>query len=210
MELFGNESEARAMELLCSAYNESDINKVCSAAFFVVVPFFEIPYCDVFAFKNSDIMFACKGTIGRNGVSRSRREGDGTTPAGIFTFGSCFGLKQAPKGMMLPYKLIDENDYWNSDFETEPFNKMVNSEAMPVGWDSSGSEHLCEYKGVYNYCASINYNTDPGIKGLGSAIFFHCVNETFTGTAGCVAIPENYMIRALQLMERDSRIIIDG
>jgi len=44
---------------------------------------------------------------------------------------------------------------------------------------------------LYQYGIVIEYNTDPIIKGYGSAIFFHVWAGTKSTTAGCVAVSEN-------------------
>lgn len=204
-----NESEAAAAAL---SYAREQAISACGEApkgsVFVVVPEKEIPYCTFFAFDKGVPVFSCRGTVGRNGVARTRREGDGTTPAGVFSFGMCFGIQKAPEGMKLPYHVLEEQDYWDGDSDSPTYNQFVDGRKMPPSWNREASEHLISYRISYNYCAFIRYNTDPVRKGLGSAIFLHCVNAHFGGTAGCVGLPEPYMIRALTMLTGDSRIVI--
>jgi L,D-peptidoglycan transpeptidase YkuD (ErfK/YbiS/YcfS/YnhG family) len=47
----------------------------------------------------------------------------------------------------------------------------------------------------------IEYNTQPVVKGKGSAIFFHLADEKYTPTSGCVAIPEKNMLDYLQWLD---------
>jgi L,D-peptidoglycan transpeptidase YkuD (ErfK/YbiS/YcfS/YnhG family) len=43
----------------------------------------------------------------------------------------------------------------------------------------------------------IEYNTQPVVKGKGSAIFFHLADANYSPTAGCVAIQETDMDKIL-------------
>jgi len=192
--------------------------------FLVVAENGNIPYCHFYAFCNGKLVFDCRGTTGRNGVSADRREGDGTTPLGTFKLGKCFGLLDVPEkisidlgdgketeiAMQKPYKVLDEHDYWNGDFYTAPFNDMVDDRDMPATWDKERGEHLIDYKVSYNYCAFIAFNKDYPRNESGSCIFLHCVNTGFSGTAGCIGIPEEYMLKALFLINDETTIeIID-
>ena len=58
--------------------------------------------CRVYSFEKKDgawqQVFNTKGYVGRSGVGDpdSRVEGDGTTPAGVYSFGMLFGIKDNP------------------------------------------------------------------------------------------------------------------
>ena len=54
-------------------------------------------------------------------------------------------------------------------------------------------ENLLLKTDAYKYCMVIEYNTNPIIKGKGSAIFFHLAVSKPSFTAGCVAIDEENM-----------------
>ncbi|MFC6602214.1 hypothetical protein ACFQDF_12725 [Ectobacillus funiculus] len=69
----------------------------------------------------------------------------------------------------------------------------------------ANSEHLADYPVQYKYAVVINYNTTNPVKGAGSAFFLHVSNGR--PTAGCVAIPENYMLQTLQKLKSGAYII---
>jgi L,D-peptidoglycan transpeptidase YkuD (ErfK/YbiS/YcfS/YnhG family) len=50
---------------------------------------------------------------------------------------------------------------------------------------------------LYKYGIAIQYNTDPVLKGYGSAIFFHIWASTKSTTAGCVAVSEEDILNIL-------------
>lgn len=59
---------------------------------------------------------------------------------------------------------------------------------------------------MYNYCVNIGYNS-ANVVGKGFALFLHCSG---TGTtAGCISIPQKNMIKVLQNLASDAKIIID-
>ncbi|MBS5571689.1 MAG: L,D-transpeptidase family protein [Clostridiales bacterium] len=170
--------------------------------------------CDFYAYRRESggltLAWQTEGYVGRSGVAdpTNRRAGDGTTPAGIYSLGECFGIYPAPDNMTLPYTMVDEDDYWDGDSSSPTYNQHVKGSEMPDSWDASSSEHLIEYTISYNYCAMINFNVEPAVPGKGSCIFLHCTYPGSQSSSGCIAIPEEYMIKALQMMTDHSYIVI--
>jgi L,D-peptidoglycan transpeptidase YkuD (ErfK/YbiS/YcfS/YnhG family) len=129
--------------------------------------------------------------IGRNGMARpgAKREGDGRTPAGTFSFGFFFGVDPDP-GVRFPYRRIDESDVWDDDPSSPLYNEWVddrdaNPGTAPEPMDVS----------AYDYGAVIAYNT-ARTPGLGSAIFLHI--NIGTPTAGCVTLPVSELLEILR------------
>ena len=134
--------------------------------------------CDFYAYRRESggltLAWQTEGYVGRSGVAdpTNRRAGDGTTPAGIYSLGECFGIYPAPDNMTLPYTMVDEDDYWDGDSSSPTYNQHVKGSEMPDSWDASSSEHLIEYTISYNYCAMINFNVEPAVRGRAPAFFF--------------------------------------
>lgn len=169
--------------------------------------------CSFYAFSKINRKWTRKifttGYVGRNGIiNEGKKEGDGHTPAGIYTFGKCFGIKDDPGNVPLGYTKLTNEDYWDSNPESNTYNQWVKASDLPAGFNKSKYEHLITYKGSYEYVASINYNVNPVVKGKGSAIFLHCIRNGSTATAGCVAIPEADMLNALKMIDENTYIII--
>ena len=170
--------------------------------------------CDFYAYQKKDkklsLAWQTEGYVGRSGVTdpTNRIAGDGSSPAGVYSLGECFGIYAAPDNMSLPYTVVDNDDYWNGDSSSPTYNQHVKGSEMPDSWDPSSSEHLIEYTTSYNYCAMINFNVDPAVPGKGSCIFLHCTYPISKSSSGCIAIPEENMIKALQMMTEKSYIVI--
>lgn len=153
--------------------------------------------------------FETSGFIGKNGVNyETRRENDYTTPGGIYAMKECFGISEAPENMSLDYIKVTKAHYWDGDQNSEYYNTMVDSGKMPEGWNKGAGEHLIEYKEQYRYCINVGFNCDPAIPGVGFAIFLHCTRDGMTNTAGCIAIPEEYMVKCIEMATENTYIVI--
>ena len=149
------------------------------------------------------LRFETSGFFGRNGISGDKREGDGTTPMGVYTFGRAFGVADDP-GSTLPYTKVADNDVWVDDPASSMYNQWADANSPSRDWKSA--ERLIEYTEQYKFAVSINYNTAPVIPGLGSAIFLHC--STGRPTAGCVSVPEPAMIFFLVFIDEATKIAV--
>ena len=170
--------------------------------------------CNFYAFEKKEgewqQAFKTDGFIGLNGIQDplTRVEGDATTPAGVYSFGMLFGIKDEPDGLKKTYKKLDEDDYWDADINSETYNRYVKGSEMSADWNMAASEHLIDYKESYNYAAQIKFNENPTVKGKGSAIFMHCIRNGSTSSAGCISISEDKMFTALKMIDDASFVVI--
>jgi L,D-peptidoglycan transpeptidase YkuD (ErfK/YbiS/YcfS/YnhG family) len=135
-----------------------------------------------------------EATIGKNGFALpgEKREGDGRTPSGIFSLKRTFGYDKTVKTKM-PYRQATEEDLWVDDPNAPDYNQWVKqAETGAASYEKMKREDL-----QYKYGIVIEYNTDPVIKGHGSAIFFHVWKGKDSPTAGCVAVSEEDIIKIL-------------
>lgn len=135
-----------------------------------------------------------KASIGRNGfaLAENKIEGDGKTPTGLYDLGQLYSY-QNDVNTKLPFQQVDSLDKWIDDSNSNDYNKYVRGETTAKSF-----EYLKLKTIDYKYCMVIEYNTNPVVKGKGSAIFFHVANEKYAPTAGCVAIAENDMLQFLK------------
>jgi L,D-peptidoglycan transpeptidase YkuD (ErfK/YbiS/YcfS/YnhG family) len=141
------------------------------------------------------------GVIGYNGFAESKREGDGKSPMGIYSFGTAFGTAAKPSGMNWPYKRATKYDYWIDDPASKDYNKWITYTGNPSKrWKSY--ERMTHK--LYKYGAVINYNTNPIVKGKGSAVFLHVWRGPDSKTAGCAATDEKHVIAILKWLNPKS------
>lgn len=127
--------------------------------------------------------------IGKNGFAlpNQKIEGDGKSPTGIFRLGKLFSYEKQTK-TLLENQQTTKDDKWIDDPNSSDYNRHI------VGPTNAKSyENLLLNTDVYKYCLVIEYNTNPVVKGKGSAIFLHLSVKENSFTAGCVAIKEDYM-----------------
>lgn len=148
------------------------------------------------------------GFIGYNGFSGRKREGDGTTPTGIYGIGSVMYGNAANPGVRYSYHLLVCGDWWDENPASSGYNTFQHA---PCGQNPFGgdSEALWTETAPYPSFAVVDYNTDPVIPGAGSAIFVHA--STGGPTAGCVSVPLGDLDQLLRwLNPADSPVIVMG
>ena len=143
--------------------------------------------------------------IGKNGFAPfgEKREGDGRTPSGIFALRQTFGYNESISAKM-PYRQALDNDIWIDDANADDYNRWVKKEET----FAKSYERMKRGDDLYKYGIVIEYNTDPVIKGHGSAIFFHVWRGENITTAGCVAVSEENIIKILGWLAPEARPLI--
>ena len=140
-------------------------------------------------------------SIGRNGFALigAKVEGDGKTPTGLFALGQLFSYEPTINSKLSFIQSTIE-DKWIDDTASLEYNRYIRGNT-----DAKSFEHLLLDGIYYKYCMVIEYNTNPVVKGKGSAIFFHLADENYTPTAGCVAIAEIDMQPILHWLKPSKR-----
>ena len=135
--------------------------------------------------------------IGKNGFAAPGKkvEGDGKSPTGLFRMGHLFTYEKEVDTRM-PFTQATSDDKWIDDPESSYYNRHIRGKT-----DAKSYENLLLESDAYKYCMVIEYNTNPVVKGKGSAIFFHLTGEIPGSTAGCVAVYETDMKRILKWLD---------
>lgn len=137
--------------------------------------------------------FRC--TLGQNGVTGDKREGDLKTPLGSFPLRECWyraDRLSAPK-TDLPTRVIEKNDGWCDDPASESYNQHIKLPFTP------SHEELWRDDSKYDIIVTLGYNDQPlRTPGKGSAIFLHVAPEGYPATQGCVGLA---MADLLELLE---------
>ncbi|MFH1020780.1 MAG: L,D-transpeptidase family protein [Pseudomonadota bacterium] len=132
--------------------------------------------------------------IGGNGFAPpgEKKEGDVRTPSGVFALKRAFGYA-AKIDTRLSYQQTGADDIWVDDITSPDYNRCVRK-----GETSAASfENMKLNDDRYKYGIVIEYNTEPIVKGAGSAIFIHVRRGENLPTMGCVALAENDILRVL-------------
>ena len=130
----------------------------------------------------------------------TKREGDGKTPTGVFTFGTAFG--RSNPGSANGYITLQPRSCWGSTVGTANYNRYFTGVCGPA------DESMYKYIGTaYQQGLLINYNTQPIRSGYGSAIFFHV--STGGTTAGCISTDYNTVVNTIRAT-RLGDVIVEG
>ena len=145
------------------------------------------------------------GIIGRNGFALpgEKREGDGRTPSGIYYLKTTFGYAPSLNSKM-PYRQSQEDDIWIDDIHSADYNRWVKKDTTRA----LSYERMKRDDNLYKYGLVIEYNTNPVVKGHGSAIFFHIWKGENLPTEGCVATAENNIIKIIEWLDPQFHPII--
>jgi L,D-peptidoglycan transpeptidase YkuD (ErfK/YbiS/YcfS/YnhG family) len=145
--------------------------------------------------------------VGANGLSSHHREGDDTTPIGLFGFQSTmYGVLPNP-GVAYQYHHLVCGDWWDEQSTSALYNHFVHVPCGTTPNFGGGSETLWETVPSYDYFAVIAYNRHPIVPGEGSAIFLHV--STGRATTGCVSLPAAELLRVLRALRPNMNPLID-
>tara|TARA_B100000686_G_C16744439_1_gene948554 strand:- start:742 stop:1233 length:492 start_codon:yes stop_codon:yes gene_type:complete len=148
--------------------------------------------------------YKLKCSIGKSGITNSKKEGDLATPRGKFKLGFLYYRKdriKLPK-CNLKKKVIKKNMGWCDDSRSQKYNKEIK---FPHKFRA---EKLYRRDKIYDLFINIKYNTFPVIKKKGSAIFLHIINNNYKPTKGCIAISKDKFLKILPLINKKTNIEI--
>lgn len=152
--------------------------------------------------RYGNMLYPC--CIGPSGIRRNKREGDGSTPAGVWSLR--YLLYRADRmtrpRTALPVYAIKPDDGWCDDPASRDYNKRVH-----LPFDGS-HERLWRDDFVYDLLIVIDHNQDPAVSGRGSAVFIHLQQPDGRATAGCIAFRREHLLHMLQGWTTVTRLVV--
>ncbi len=147
--------------------------------------------------------FKFKCSIGKNGKTSKKIEGDNKTPKGLYTLGPLYYRKDRLPKLSTKLKKIEImiNFGWCDDVKSKFYNKPIKSNI------NVRHEKLYRNDKKYDLLIPIEYNSKKTKKNKGSAIFLH-LTSNYKKTQGCVAIKEKDMLILLNLINKKTKIKI--
>ncbi|WP_101067251.1 L,D-transpeptidase family protein [Roseovarius salinarum] len=140
--------------------------------------------------------------IGRGGISRAKREGDGATPAGVHRI---VGLLYRPDRMARPTNWavpLRPGDLWSDDPRDPDYNLMVRA---PHGF---GHERMRRADPLYDLVLVTDWNWPRAVAGRGSCIFIHQWRRPGCPTEGCIALRRDHLGAIARGLDHESRLIV--
>lgn len=144
--------------------------------------------------------------LGRGGLTRKKREGDGATPVGAWPMRRLLyrADRLSHPDTRLPVSAIGPEDGWCDDPADPAYNRPV---ALPY---PGRHERLWRENGLYDLLVLLGHNDNPVVPGLGSAIFLHVAGPDYGPTEGCVALARPDLERVLAEAGPGDRVIVEG
>jgi L,D-peptidoglycan transpeptidase YkuD (ErfK/YbiS/YcfS/YnhG family) len=151
-------------------------------------------------YKN--LKFRC--ALGEAGIQKKIKEGDNITPKGTYKILSVYYREDRVKRIKCSIKKIKitKDIGWCDDSKSKHYNKQIK---LP---SKLSHETLYRKDNIYDIICVLNYNTDPTLKGKGSAIFLHVAKKKYQKTKGCVALRKKNLIKLLALINKNTKIKI--
>ena len=144
--------------------------------------------------------------LGRAGIGRKTREGDGITPIGRFPLRQVLyrADRIAQPVAPFPCRPIEPGDGWCDDPVSPDYNGLV-TRPHPAG-----HERLWRDDALYDLIVVVGFNDDPVVRGAGSAIFMHVARPDYGATEGCVALALDDLRSVLARCDATSQLRIEG
>ena len=154
--------------------------------------------------KNTLIIdeFKFKCCIGKKGLNSNKKEGDYTTPIGLFSLKKLYFRKDRVgiPGCKITKKIIKRDMAWCDDPNHKKYNQEIKVNNKNL------KENLYRKDHKYDYIISISHN-EKKVPGKGSAVFIHLTDD-YTPTAGCIALKRKDFEIFLKLINEKTKIKI--
>ena len=151
-----------------------------------------------------DFKFKC--SVGKKGFSKNKKEGDYTTPKGIFRLGNIYyraDRVQKPQSKLKAIKIKKEMG-WCDDPKTKFYNKLIKIKKK----SKFNYEKIYRRDYKYDLLILIKYNYEKVIKYKGSAIFLH-LTKNYSNTRGSVALNKKDFLILLKVINKKTKIKIN-
>ena len=148
--------------------------------------------------------FSFRCSVGRNGLTLFKKEGDKKTPKGTFNIENLYYRNDRREKPLTLLKCIEikEDMGWCDDSRfPKKYNKLFKIEKKIKHEKLKRDDHK------YDFLIPIKYNFTKPITGQGSCIFIHLTKD-YKPTAGCIALVEKDFLIMLKLIKKNSKIKI--
>ena len=148
--------------------------------------------------------FKFKCSVGKNGLTSNKIEGDKKTPIGLFKISHLYYRKDRIKKpqTQLHCVSIKKDMGWCDDLTNKKnYNKLIKINK------NIKHEKLYRKDKKYDFLIPIKYNFNNTILGKGSCIFIH-LTKNYSSTAGCIAIREKDFLIMLKILKKNTKIKI--
>jgi L,D-peptidoglycan transpeptidase YkuD (ErfK/YbiS/YcfS/YnhG family) len=147
--------------------------------------------------------FHLKCTIGKNGLSSLKKEGDKKTPKGSFSLENLYFRKDRIKIQKTKLNQVEIKPHmgWCDDTNSKKYNKLIRINKK------DHHEKLFRNDHKYDLLIPIKYNYNKPVPKKGSCIFIH-LTKNYKATAGCIALKKKDFMILLKFINKKTKIKI--
>ena len=149
-----------------------------------------------------DFKFQC--SVGKNGITKNKLEGDKKTPKGVFEIGNLYYRKdrlKKPNTKLKCIGILKSMGWCDNPKDKKNYNKLIKINKKQK------FERLFRLDNKYDLLIPILYNTKNIIPNIGSAIFIH-LTKNYKNTNGCIALKKTDFLILLKLIKKKTKIRI--
>ena len=149
--------------------------------------------------------FKFKCSIGKNGITSNKLEGDKKTPKGIYSIDNLYYRADRLVKPFTRLKTFKIKSFygWCDDLKSpSKYNKLIKTD------DKVKHEKLYRQDHKYDLLIPIKYNFAKPKIGKGSCIFLHLTKD-YKSTAGCIALKKKDFMILLKLIKPNTKIKIN-
>ncbi len=154
--------------------------------------------------KNTLIIddFKLRCCVGKSGLNSNKKEGDYSTPKGLFALKKLYFRKDRINILVcrLNKKVIKKNMAWCDDPQHKKYNEEIKTHSKKL------KENLYRKDHKYDYMITTSHN-EQKIPHKGSAVFIHLTND-YKPTAGCIALKRQDFEILIKLIDNKTKIKI--
>ena len=140
--------------------------------------------------------------VGWNGLRKNRREGDGTTPIGMFPIGAMMYGTEPNPGVRFGYTRIRCGDWWVEDPAHPAYNTFQRVGCGRRPPFKVTTPDMSKDRTAYAHLAVVEFNMNPVVPGRGSGIFLHV--QKASPTNGCISLPKRDLVRVLRWLRPEA------
>ena len=150
-----------------------------------------------------DFKFKC--SVGKKGFSKNKKEGDYTTPRGIFGLGNIYYRSDRIQKPQTKLKtiILKKDMGWCDDPKSKFYNKLIKIRKKT----KFSYEKLYRKDYKYDLLILIKYNYKKVIRNNGSAIFLH-LTKNYSKTKGCITLQKKDFLILLKVINKKTKIKI--
>ena len=147
-----------------------------------------------------DFTFKC--CVGKNGLNSYKKEGDNSTPKGLFYLKKLYFRRDRVNipTCKLKKRIIKKDMAWCDNSDHKKYNEEIKT------YKKNLKENLYRTDHKYDYLISISHN-EKKIPQKGSAVFIH-LTDNYKTTAGCIALKKKDFEILLRLIDKKTKIKI--